>query len=127
MNLLNLPCDGLFISPDGILDKPCALPHSPNGVIAFYMTDGSGEFQPNLFVGNMRPLRLFIIGQVSQMNQQRQHIVPVPESHQIVRKAFRVHLSLHAANQLRDRSAQAVKIKADIPHQAVRGGCLRPV
>ncbi len=127
MDLFYLSCHGLLIPTYRIFNKLLTLPDPPDGVTALYLPYSSGKFHTDLFVGNTRPLGGFIIGQIPQMYQQRQHIIPVPERHQIVCKTFRVHFRLHAAHQLRNRPPQSVKVKVDVPHQTLCCRSLCPV
>ena len=43
---------------------------------------GSGEFLSDFLVGDMGTAGLLIVSQISQVDQQRQHIIPVPEGGQ---------------------------------------------
>ncbi len=127
MNFFDLSCNSLFLPMDRILYELFALPHPPNSISPSYLPDSLNKFQTDLFIGDIHFLRLFVIGQIAQMDQQCQHIVSVPESHQIICKAFRVNLRFHPADKFCHRPAQSVKIKVDVSHQTLRGRSLGPV
>ena len=98
MNLLNLPCHSVRISMYRIQDKLFALSDPSDGIVPLYIPDNPVEFHPYLLIRDTHPLRRLIISQLPQMNQQRQHIIPIPEGYKVIGKSFRIYLHFPAAD-----------------------------
>ena len=127
MDLLNLRGNSLRIFMDGIKNELFAFTDPPDRIIPLHLTDRTGKFQPDLLIRNMHLLRFLIIGKISQMDQQREHIIPVLKGDQVIGKSAGIHRNINAAEQLCDCRRQAVKIQTDIAHQIFRGRAFGPV
>ena len=89
--------------------------------------DRALKFYPDLLIRD--PCRPFfgIIRQITEMDQQGQYVIFASEGHHVVGKSKRIDFYFQTADQLRDGFCQPVIILADIFHQAVRSGGLRPI
>ena len=75
--------------------------------------DGIDELLLHLTVWNPSRFHLLIIGQVSKMNQQRQHIICALERGHIVLEFCGVDLNFFAGDHIFDLIAQSIKIHPD--------------
>ena len=61
------------------------------------------------------------------MDQQRQDVIPVTESDQIIGETIGIYADFNAAQKPGDGLGQAVKIQTNVSHQALGGRGLSPV
>ena len=68
-----------------------------------------------------------MIGQISEMNQQCQHVIFAFEALKIVLEAVRVHFDFFSGNQAGNQLLQPFEIHVDIGKQGFRRRCPLPV
>ncbi len=68
MNLLDLRRHCFFVAADGIKDQLITFPDTADGFLTLYTPDGSGELQPDLFVGDSCGLFRLIIGKIRSVS-----------------------------------------------------------
>ncbi len=127
MDLLNLRGHRLRIFLHGIVKKLITLPNPTDGIVTPHITDDSGKLLTYFLIGYAGLARHFIIGQITEMDQQRQHVIPILKCHEIIVESIHIHPDGAAADQFRHNFRHTIKIQTDIPHQTFRSRSLRPI
>lgn len=91
------------------------------------LPDSPEKFQPDFFIRDACRLGFFVIRKIAQMDQQRQYVIPVTESDQVIGETIGIYPDFDAAQKPGDGSGQAVEIQADVSHQAFGGRGLSPI
>ena len=88
---------------------------------------GAGVFTCDLAIGYEHLSAGFVVGQVSQVYEQGEHIVGAIERRHVVVVGSHVDFDPSAAHKLDHLAVQAVQVHVDIASQSLEGLCLRPV
>ena len=88
---------------------------------------GVGVLARHLAVGHERLARALVVGEIPQVDEEREHVVGAVERRHVVGVGLRVHLDAAAAHKLHHLVVQAVEVHVDVLAQGLERLGLGPV
>ena len=102
VDFLDLCGNSIFIHVDDVLDEFVAFEKPADGFILAGRSDSTREFHADLIIWNSSGFCFGIVCKVSEMDEESQNIVPIPEGFQIVRKSGCQNRDGSAADEIGD-------------------------
>ena len=127
VHLLHIGRHCIGIPRDHIFQELFAFLQAQHSLLVGNSVDHIGKFRHDLVIGDPSDAPLFIVGQVSEMGQKRQHIVRSLEGGEVVFEAAGFVGDFQPRRQLLCGLSKPVKIQIDVIQRAIDRRALNPV